>query len=158
MPPGGTAGIAGTSAGTLMPGPGSGGNALFGTDGSGPNVRSGSGAAAQGGPAGDGAAALAGFGAGAMTGPNGSAGGGCISPRLLPPCQPPVTAQPPVPGPAGRRSQLRPAGTLMPGDPVKDPATGSVTGPDTGCGRRCSCWPRGRAPAGRRFCRGAPEP
>ena len=99
MAPGGTAGIAGMSPGTLMPGPG-GGSALFGTDGSGPNVRSGSGAGAQGGPAGDGAAlaaVLAGFGAGAMTGRNGSAGGGCISPRLLPPCQPPVAAQPPVP-------------------------------------------------------------
>ena len=81
-----------------MPGPGA--SALFGTDGSGPNVRSGCGAGAQGGPAGDGAAlaaVLAGFGAGAMTGRNGSAGGGCISPRLLPPCQPPVAAQPPVP-------------------------------------------------------------
>ena len=84
-----------------MPGPGSGGNALFGTDGSGPNVRSGSGAGAQGGPAGAGAAVLAGFGAGAMTGRNGSAGGGCISPRLLPPCQPPVAAQPPVPARPG---------------------------------------------------------
>ena len=88
MPPGGTAGIAGTSAGTLMPGPGSGGNALFGTDGSGPNVRSGSGAAAQGGPAGDGAAALAGFGAGAMTGPNGSAGGGSSRPGCCRPASP----------------------------------------------------------------------
>src|ERR1700748_2829267 len=101
MPPGGTAGIAGTSPGTLMPGPGSGGNALFGTDGSGPNVRSGSGAGAPGGPAGAGAAVRAGFGAGAMTGRNGSTVGGCISPRLLPPCQPPVAAQPPVKGAAG---------------------------------------------------------
>ena len=42
--------------GTLMPGPGSGASALFGTDGSGPNVRSGSGAGAQGGPAEAGAA------------------------------------------------------------------------------------------------------
>src|ERR1700759_4609491 len=108
MAPGGTPGIVGTSAGTLMPGPGSIGNALFGTDGSGPNVRSGSRAGAQGGPAGDGsalAAILAGFAPGAMTGRNGSAGGGCISPRLLPPCQPPVAAQPPVPA-----SGIRPGG------------------------------------------------
>src|SRR6185437_17069312 len=106
MPPGGTAGGAGISPGTLMPGPG--GSALFGTDGSGPNARTGCGAGAQGGPAGDGAAlaaVLAGFGAGAMTGRNGSAGGGCISPRLLPPCQPPVAAQPPVPA-----SGFRPGG------------------------------------------------
>ena len=83
------------SPGTLMPGPGSGGCALFGTDGSRPNVRPGSGAGAQGGPAEDGsdlADVLAGFGAGAMAGRNGSAGG-CISPRLLPPCQPPAAAQ-----------------------------------------------------------------
>ncbi len=87
------------SPGTLMPGPGSGPSELFGTDGSGPNVRPGCGAGAQGGPAEDGAAladVLAGFGAGAMAGRNGSAGGGCISPRLLPPCQPPAAAQPPV--------------------------------------------------------------
>jgi len=91
------------SPGTLMPGPGSGGSALFGTDGSGPNMRSGSGAGAHGGPeeAGAGLAdVLAGFGAGAMEGPNGSAGAGCISPRLLPPCQPPVADQD-GPGTAG---------------------------------------------------------
>jgi len=99
MASGGTGGIAVMSPGTLMPGPGSGGCALFGTDGSGLNVRRGSGAGAQGGPAEDRAAladVLAGFGAGAMAGRNGSAGGGCISPRLLPPCQPPAAAQPPV--------------------------------------------------------------
>ena len=104
----GTGGIAIMSPGTLMPGPGSGGCALFGTDGSRPNVRPGSGAGAQGGPAEDGADladVLAGFGAGAMAGRNGSAGGGCISPRLLPPCQPPAAAQPLVlAGPAGGTS------------------------------------------------------
>ena len=75
------------SPGTLMPGPGSGGSELFGADGSGPNVRAGSGAGAHGGPAEDRAAldaVLDGFGAGAMAGRYGSAGGGCISPRLLP--------------------------------------------------------------------------
>jgi hypothetical protein len=81
-----------------MPGPGSGPSALFGTDGSGPKFRSGSGAGAHGGPAEDDAAlavVLAGFGAAVMAGRNGSAGGGCISPRLLP-CQPPAAAQPPA--------------------------------------------------------------
>jgi hypothetical protein len=96
------------SPGTLMPGPGSGGSALFGTPGSSPNARAGSGAGAQGGPAEDGAAlaaVLAGFGAGAMAGRNGSAGVGCISPRLLPPCQPPAAAQPlALAGPAGGTS------------------------------------------------------
>jgi hypothetical protein len=99
MASGGITGIVVMSPGTLMPGPGSGPCALFGTEGSGPNTRPGSGAGAQGGPSEDGAAlaaVLAGFGAGAMAGRNGSAGGGCISPRLLPPCQPPVAAQPPV--------------------------------------------------------------
>ena len=63
---------------------------------------SGSGAGAQGGPAeaGDVLPVLAGFGAGVMTGPN-ALEEGCISPRL-PPCQPPVAAQPTeVGGPAG---------------------------------------------------------
>jgi hypothetical protein len=53
-----------------MPGPGSGGIALFATTGSGPIVRAGSGAGAQGGPAGF-AAVLAALGAGLMTGRNG---------------------------------------------------------------------------------------
>jgi hypothetical protein len=104
MASGGTTGIAAMSPGTLMPGPGSGPCALFGTDGSVPNMRPGSGAGAQGGLAAGRTAltvVLAGFGAGAMAGRNGSAKGGCISPRLLPPCQPPVAAQPPVPGRPG---------------------------------------------------------
>ena len=106
MESGDTAGSAVMSPGTLMPGPGSGGSALFATVGSGPIVRSGSGAGAQGGP-GEAAAALAaglaGFGAGVMTGRNGAAEDGCISPRL-PPCQSPAAAQPPaVAGPGGAR-------------------------------------------------------
>ena len=119
-----------------MPGPGSGGNALFGTDGKGPNVRSGCGAGAQGGPEDAGAAlgaVLAGFGAGAMTGRNGSAGAGCISPRLLPPCQPPAAAQDGPDGPAG---------------PGWD-RLGPMTGPGTGSGLRCSCCPRRGRPEAR---------
>src|SRR5438045_3776157 len=76
MASGGTTGTVVMCPGTLMPGPGSGPCALFGTDGSGPNTRPGSGAGAQGGPAEDEAAlaaGLAGFGAGVMTGRNGSA-------------------------------------------------------------------------------------
>jgi hypothetical protein len=111
MASGGTTDIVVMSPGTLMLGPGSGPCALFGTDGSGPNTRPGSGAAAQGGPAEDEAAlaaVLADFGAGAMAGRNGSAEGGCISPRLLPPCQPPVAAQPPLPArPCGGASRAR---------------------------------------------------
>ena len=104
MESGGTAGSAAMSPGTRMPGPGSGGSALFAIVGSGPIARSGSGAGAQGGPA-DGAAALAavlpGFGTGVMTGRNGAVEECCISPRL-PPCQPPAAVQPPVvTGPGG---------------------------------------------------------
>ena len=98
-----------------MAGPGPGASALFGTDGSGPNVRSGSGAAAQGGPEEAGAAlgaGLAGFGGGAMAGRNGSAGAGCISPRLLPPCQPPAAAQDgPASAQTARSAQTAPSGT-----------------------------------------------
>ena len=56
---GATAGNAAMSPGTRMPGPGSGGSALFATTGSGPIVRSGSGAGAQGGPDGFAASAAA---------------------------------------------------------------------------------------------------
>ena len=103
MASGGTTGVVAMSPGTLMLGPGSGPCALFGTEGSGPNTRPGSGAGAQGGPPEDAAAlaVLADFGAGAMAGRNGSAEDGCISPRLLPPCQPPVAAQPPAPARPG---------------------------------------------------------
>ena len=76
---------------------------MFSTDGSGSNMRSGAGAAAQGGPeeAAAALAVLAGFGGGAKGGRYGSAGAGCISPRLLPPCQPPVAAQDGPGAPAG---------------------------------------------------------
>ena len=93
------------SPGTRMPGPGSGGSALFGTGGSDPNMRSGSGAGAQGGPGEAGAArgVLARFGGGAMTGRNGSAGVDGISPRLLPPCQASPAAQDGPDGPGWDR-------------------------------------------------------
>ena len=103
MESGATAANAAMSPGTRMPGPGSGGSALFATAGSGPIVRSGSGAGAQGGPEGFAVALaiLAGFGTGVMTGRNGAPEEGAISPTL-PPCQPPAAVQPPVvTGPAG---------------------------------------------------------
>ena len=100
---GATAVNAAMSPGTRMPGPGSGGSALFATVGSGPIVRSGSGAGAQGGPAWFAAAlaVLAAFGGGVMTGRYGAPEECAISPTL-PPCQPPAAGQPPVvAGPGG---------------------------------------------------------
>ena len=106
MESGATAGNAAMSPGTRMPGPGSGGSALFATVGSGPNVRSGSGAGAQGGPAGFAAAlaVLAAFGAGVMTGRNGASGGRAAS-------RPGAAALPaPGGGPAARSPARGPRG------------------------------------------------
>ena len=103
MESGATAGNAAMSPGTRMPGPGSGGSALFATAGSGPIGRPGSGAGAQGGPEGFAVAlgVLAALGAGVMTGRNGAPEECAISPAL-PPCQPPAAGQPPVvAGPEG---------------------------------------------------------
>jgi hypothetical protein len=79
MASGGSAGRSAMSPGTRMPGPGSGGSALFPAVGSDPNVRWGSGAGAHGGPVPPSAGlepltVLAALGGALMVGRNGALG------------------------------------------------------------------------------------
>ncbi len=157
MASGGTVGRSAMSPGIRMPGPGSGGSALFAIIGSDPNVRPGSDAGAHGGPGSPSAGpltVLAALGAGVMAGRNGAPGAcgplaeACISPRP-PPVKPPVAVQlAGGPGGAGREPGV-------PGDPrsmgggcarFSPPSPAMASGdPGASSGLRCSCRPRGRA-------------